>query len=111
MPDYLSNLSEAVQRRAMKIIFPGIDYKEALALSALLTLSQRRVLPCTRFINNLSNTKPLGSLCLDEAECHGYNFRSGDCIRLERPRGRTERFSAFCTNKFRTLRATLRVRV
>ena len=100
LPDYLSDLIEAVRRRALRIIFPDNGYEESLALCTLPTLSQRRDLACIRFIKNLPNIEPLGSLCMKEVIPHGCNLHSRDSIRLERPRVRTERFAAFWTNKF-----------
>ena len=104
LPDYLSDLLEAVQRRALRIIFPDNSYEESLAFSALPTLSQRRDLACIRFVKDLPNTEPLRSLCMEEVILHGYNLRSGDSHRVERSRIRTDRFGAFCTNKFFPLR-------
>ncbi|PFX13643.1 hypothetical protein AWC38_SpisGene22258 [Stylophora pistillata] len=39
LPDYLSDLIEAVQRRALKNIFPDNGYEKSFVLSALPTLS------------------------------------------------------------------------
>ena len=83
----------------MKIIFPDNGYEKSFVLSALPTLSKRRDLACIRFFKDLPNTEPSGSLYMVEIVPHGYNLRSGDCLLVERPRVKTDRFAAFCTNE------------
>ena len=100
IPDSLSDVIESIQKRALKIIFPGNNYSESLALSALPTLSQPRDLACTRFISDSLNSEPLRSLCHKDVVCHGYNLRSGDSLRTTRPKIRTDRFSSFFTIKY-----------
>ena len=43
LPAYLSQELERVQKRAMRIICPGIEYQQALALMSLRALSLCRV--------------------------------------------------------------------
>ena len=47
---YLDELIESVQRKALKIIFGGVDYTEALVLAGLESLSDRRVGACKWFM-------------------------------------------------------------
>ena len=42
LPDYLSDVVEGVQRKALRIVFPGLAYSEALVASGLQTLATRR---------------------------------------------------------------------
>ena len=42
IPEYLSSKLESIQRRALKVIFLGVGYKEALAMSGLPSLEVRR---------------------------------------------------------------------
>ena len=41
IPEYLSSKLESIQRRALKVIFPGVGCKEALAMSDLPSLEVR----------------------------------------------------------------------
>ena len=41
IPEYLSSKLESIQRSPLKVIFPGVGYKEALAKSGLSTLEVR----------------------------------------------------------------------
>ena len=47
LPLYLDNLIESVQHKALRIIFPAIDYNSALYQSGLKTLNERRKEICT----------------------------------------------------------------
>jgi hypothetical protein len=42
LPDYLSTQIEAIQRRAMRTIYPDLNYAEALEAADLVTLFARR---------------------------------------------------------------------
>jgi len=44
IPAYLSDAIESIQRRALRIIFPNSSYQQALSLTNLLTLANRRIL-------------------------------------------------------------------
>ena len=48
LPAYLSQELERVQKRAMRIICPGIEYQQALALMGLPTVSEHHHNICTR---------------------------------------------------------------
>ena len=52
-PQYLSLSFERIQKRALRIIFCyEVHYSDALALSGLVTLEQRRTEPCKKRFNN-----------------------------------------------------------
>ena len=50
---YLSEEFERVQRRAMRIIFPGMKYKEALQQGHLQSLYDRREYLCTKLFRQI----------------------------------------------------------
>ena len=47
---YLSDQIESIQKRALKIIFPSLCYKDALKKSGLILLCQRREDACITFL-------------------------------------------------------------
>ena len=51
LPLYLDNLIESVQQKALRIIFPAVNYNSALYQSGLKTLNERRKEICTNFIS------------------------------------------------------------
>ncbi|KAL9966596.1 hypothetical protein ACROYT_G024698 [Oculina patagonica] len=53
LPAYLSRELEAVQKRAMRIIFPFFTYEEALDKASLVTLSGRRQALTDKLFNNI----------------------------------------------------------
>ena len=53
LPTYLSEELERVQRRAMRIIFPGMKYKEALQQGHLQSLYDRREYLCTKLFRQI----------------------------------------------------------
>ena len=64
LPLYLDNLIESVQRKALRIMFPAVDYKSALYQSGLKTLNERRKEICTNFISYVRGNRlePICSL-------------------------------------------------
>ena len=46
LPQYLNDQVEKIQKRAFKMIFPGVDYAECLSNAKLTTLYERRT-ACT----------------------------------------------------------------
>ena len=50
LPEYLSDVVEGVQRKALRIVFPGLSYSEALVASGLQTLATRRGQACVNFL-------------------------------------------------------------
>ena len=62
IPLYLDQLIESVRRKALKIIFGQVSYPEALVLSALESLSDRRVGACKRFMATAHQMSPLKNI-------------------------------------------------
>ena len=50
IPDYLSNLVEAVQKEALRNIFPNVAYDDPIVFSKLQLLSERREQACRCFM-------------------------------------------------------------
>ena len=58
-PAYLSQELERVQKRAMRVICPGIEYQQALALMSLPTVAEHHHNICTRtFESIMSDPQP-----------------------------------------------------
>ena len=58
-PKYLSDALEGIQRRALRIILPNLLYDEALMLSGLPSLEDRRAAACESFMRNLKPSNPV----------------------------------------------------
>ena len=92
IPKYLSEDIERIQRRALSIIYPDLNYKDALTESGEITLYERRERasqkffqriiddPCHKLYNLISKVDPASS----------YNFRHKRLINI--PHFKTERF-------------------
>ena len=50
LPQYLSNALENIQKNALDIVVPSMSYSQALHLTGLLSLQERRDSACIRFI-------------------------------------------------------------
>ena len=98
---YLSDVLEAVQRRAMRIIrFPHADYNTALCSAGLGSLADRCDAICAKFISKAKTTPPLSYILTKRYIInHGYQLRSGH-QRYEQVKGHTERFNNFETVRF-----------
>ena len=60
---YLSDAIESVQRRALRIIFPNSSYQQAVDLTNLSTLANRRVLLCKKLMADMRDeSHPLSFL-------------------------------------------------
>ena len=89
---HLKQQLESVQKRALRIIFPGSDYETALSRGSIPSLSERRLClynktfekACEPSSRLFSNVPPRRNVV------HGHNLRSSHRISL--PRCRTERF-------------------
>ena len=100
LPVYLSEVLEAVQRRAMRIIFPYADYNTALCSAGLGSLADRRDAICAKFISKARTSPPLSYILTNRCTIdHGYQLRSGQ-QRYEQVKGHTERFNNFVTVRF-----------
>ena len=83
IPDFLSYKIESIQKRAMRIMFPLMNFNEALNALNLTTLCERRAHLCQVYINRLRNENNPLHLLLPKWEefVHNYNLRSGvSCI-------------------------------
>lgn len=54
---YLSVEMEKVQKRALRIIFPNIEYGEALETSSMKSLAARREILCKNYLDKLEEPK------------------------------------------------------
>ena len=100
LPEYLNELVESVQRRALRIIFPRLDYGSALGEARLQPLAVRRAELCSRFMSRAQETEPLSYIVPRGTEVHhSYFLRTGNS-RLDRFRGATNRFNNFVTVRY-----------
>ena len=101
IPDFLSYEIESIQKRAMRIIFPLMNYNEALIALNLTTLRERRTHLCQVYIDRLRNENHPLHLILPKREgfVHNYNLRFG-VSRIMRPSCRTKRTQEFVTYKY-----------
>ena len=59
LPQYLSLSFERIQKRALRIIFGyEVHYSDALALSGLVTLEQRRMELCKKLFSKIVDNPP-----------------------------------------------------
>ncbi len=88
LPQYLSDQVEKIQKRALKIIFPGATYAECLLTANLMTLYERRTVLCKRlFSKMLEPTHKLNAL-VPPKNLQTYDLRSYPNLLV--PRCRTE---------------------
>ena len=107
LPDYLCSHLESVQKRALKIIFPGLPYCKALKTSKLKTLDCRRDESCQKFINLILTKACINNPLYNKVNSspsfyeHDYSLRNLNRLNpREVRRCLTERFSGFITNKY-----------
>ena len=87
----------------LRIVNPGLSYMDALVVSALDTLANRRHECCMKFISKVRECKydsnPLVNIFKEASydPVHEYNLRNNNPIKLLNPR--TERFRRFVTIK------------
>ena len=102
LPEYLSDVVEGVQRKALRIVFPGLAYNEALVASGLQTLATRRGQACVNFLRDARAQEPLRSVLTSTASqtnYHGYTLRSGNTNLIRQPCN-TKRLCEFVTYKY-----------
>ena len=58
LPKYLSDALEGIQKGTLRIILPNLHYDEALILSGLLSLEDRRAAACESFMRNFKTNQP-----------------------------------------------------
>ena len=98
-----SDVIESIQKRALRIIIPGMSYSDALKATGLETLCTRRQNSCKTFINKLkldsSSVNPLSGVIArqPDANIHNYDLRY-DPNMMQKTN--TERFQNFVTVKY-----------
>ena len=101
IPDCLQAKVERVQKRAFKIIDPGLSYEESLQKSGLQTLTKRREEICKKFAKDNKLSGPLKKLFTYNSVVtnHEHNLRH-----LSEPKCansiNTDRFLNFITCKY-----------
>ena len=102
LPQYLSNALENIQKSALGIIVPSMPYSQALHLTGLPSLQERRESACIRFISKISPGNPLYALILSRSQPREspYNLRRNTNIVSKQTN--TDRFSQFVTCKYAT---------
>ena len=105
LPNLLSDLLESVQKRALKIAYPGLTYEEALVTSNLQPLSIRRDVSCKKFVESLrrdaSPYNPLTKIMQisPRIRTHDYDLRNDHSYQTLLP-AMSDRFKNFVTRKY-----------
>ena len=102
LPQYLSNALENIQKSALCIIVPSISYSQALHLTGLPSLQERRESACIRFISKISPGNPLYALISSRSQPREspYNLRRNTNIVTKQTN--TDPFAQFVTCKYGT---------
>ena len=86
LPKYLSDTLERIQKHALRIILPNVHYDEALILSGLPSLEDRRAAACESFMHNLKPSNPVFGLAMSgrvtTVSLRNYNNRMCKTKRL-----------------------------
>ena len=100
LPQYLSNA--LIQKSALDIIVPSMPYSQALHLTGLPSLQERRESACIRFISKISPANPLYALTLSRSQPREspYNLRRNTNIVTKQTN--TDRFAQFVMCKYAT---------
>ena len=101
LPKYLSDALEGIQKRALRIILPNLHYDEALILSGLPSLEDRRAAACESFMRNLKPSNPVFGLATRNGRVttvHSYSLRS--CRNYNNKMCKTKRLSEFVSVKY-----------
>ena len=75
IPDFLCADIERIQKRALRIILPSLTYREALSITGITTLKDRRESLCSTFFNKNRQNDKLVEL-FPELSSVGYDLRS-----------------------------------
>ena len=90
LPKYLSNEIERVQKRFLRRIYPDLSYNDAIKISKLASLFDRRSAACHKFFKGAQQKDhKLRSLIPQEKVCK-YPLRR--CTKFCLPRIRTDRY-------------------
>lgn len=102
LPKYLHNDLERVQKRALSIIFPGIDYGQSLQMSHLASLFDRREAQCKKLFLSMKKVDHKLHCLLPAARPMTHDLRNG--MPLQVTRARTQRyfnsFVPYCVRHF-----------
>ena len=92
LPQYLSDVIERIQKRALRIIYPQLSYQDALDMLELKTLSTRRGDLCKKLFNSILDDEDhkLRNLLPPKVTSDTYNFRNEKLFNI--PKYRTNRF-------------------
>ena len=84
IPEFLSNKLESIQKRALRIIYPCHSYLDALNITNLSSLKERRTQLCRKYIQRMSqNDHPINFLKPRTAtSSHSYNLRPAATIEI-----------------------------
>jgi hypothetical protein len=85
-----SDLIEALQRRALRMIFPALSYSEALTTTGLATLAGRREEICRKLFNNLGSQEHKLHYLLPSEKTVPYKLR---LVKLPVPKLKNKRYS------------------
>jgi len=92
LPKYLSDDIERIQRRALSIIYPDLDYRDALTESGETTLYERRERASWKFFQRIleNPSHKLHNLISKAHSASSFNLRYKRLINI--PHFKTERF-------------------
>jgi hypothetical protein len=102
LPKYLHDDLERIQKRALAIIFPGVDYDQCLKMSQLDSLFDRRESQCKKLFVSMTNDNHKLHGLLPAARPKTHNLRNGTPLQVSRTR--TQRyynsFVPYCVRHF-----------
>ena len=92
LPQYLSDVIERIQKRALRIIYPQLSYQDAQDTLELKTLSTLRGDLCKKLFNSILDDEDhkLRNLLPPKVTSDTYNFRNEKLFNI--PKYRTNRF-------------------
>ena len=100
LPEYLNELVDSVQQKALRIIFPRLDYGSGLSEARLQPLGVRRAELCSRFKTGARRTESKSYTLPRATEVHhGYSLRASNA-RVDWFRGATDRLNNFVTVRY-----------
>ena len=94
LPEYLSDVVEGAQKKALRIVFPSLAYSEALVAAGLHTLATRLGQACVKFL-----LRSVLTFTASQTNYHGYTLRSGNTNLIRQPCN-TRRLCQFVTYKY-----------
>ena len=90
LQSYLNDQIEAVQKRALRIIYSNLSYKDAMVTANIDTLEARRVSLCARLFRNMTCPSHKIHSLLPQRRSLDYSLRRTRTFSI--PKFRTERF-------------------